>query len=435
MPFDDVMLRASAGSGISEARQRDAIVGVVLRRPHKRVLIIPPDITRLNSGAGFLTCCCYEALKTESEVDIMPALGTHAPMSDEELNRMYPGIPHDRFLVHNWRTDVERLGTVPGEYLARLSGGAWSEPVDVELDRRVLHGGYDLVLSVGQVVPHEVAGMSGYTKNLFVGAGGSDMINKSHMLGAVCGLESIMGRDNTPVRGLFDYAYDNFMGGARVLFALTVMTAPMGKPVMHGLFIGESRGVFEAAVSSAAEHNIFMLERGIKKAVVFLDPSEFRSTWLGNKAVYRTRMAIEDGGELLVLAPGVRRFGEDSAVDGLIRKYGYRGRPHTLKVLGENADLRENMSAAAHLIHGSSEGRFKITYAAGKLTEKEIRSVGYEWADCESCRARYDPEKLAPGVNIMQDGEEIYYIPNPALGLWIDGTRFKVDLLRKDDEK
>lgn len=119
------------------------------------------------------------------------------------------------------------------------------------------------------------------------------------------------------------------------------------------------------AVKLSQEKNIDFVEQGLKKCVVYLDPGEFKSTWLGNKAVYRTRMAMADGGELIVLAPGVTKFGEDPQVDKLIRKYGYRGRLHTLEEFNkpENQDLRDNMGAAAHLIHGSSDGRFTITYA------------------------------------------------------------------------
>ena len=147
-----------------------------------------------------------------------------------------------------------------------------------------------------------------------------------------------------------------------------------------------------------------------------------------NKAVYRTRMAIADGGELIVLAPGVDHFGEDPAIDRLIRKYGYCGR---LKVLEqfrapENQDLRDNMGAAAHLIHGSSDGRFSITYAVRPhITREEIEGVHFKWADYDEMAARYDPRRLSYGYNILPGGEEVYFIPNPALGLWIDRSRFQ----------
>lgn len=271
-----------------------------------------------------------------------------------------------------------------------------------------------------------VVGMANHAKNLFVGVGGSEMINASHMVGAVYGMERMMGKDHTPVRKLFDYALEHFLEDRPILFVLTVTTAPAGDIRTHGLFIGDTRKAFEEAVSLAQQKNIDFVDHGIPKCVVYLDPSEFKTTWLGNKAVYRTRMAIADGGGLIVLAPGVTRFGEDLMVDQLIRKYGYRGRLNTLEQFSkpENQDLRDNMGAAAHLIHGSSDGRFTITYAVKNISKEEIESVGFQAADYDETARRYDPARLHPGYNTLPDGEEIYFIPNPALGLWIDRERF-----------
>ncbi len=150
----------------------------------------------------------------------------------------------------------------------------------------------------------------------------------------------------------------------------------------------------------------------------YLDPEEFKSTWLGNKSIYRTRMAIADQGDLIVLAPGVRTFGEDPAIDALIRKYGYRTTPEILSFVDENNDLRENLSAAAHLIHGSPENRFRVTYAAGHLTRQEVESVGYSFGNLKELIARYNPGKLMTGLHRTADGEEFYFISNPATGLW-----------------
>ena len=173
-----------------------------------------------------------------------------------------------------------------------------------------------------------------------------------------------------------------------------------------------------------------MLEQPLDKVVVWLDPTEFKSTWLGNKSIYRTRMAIADGGELIVLAPSLIEFGEDKEIDRLIRKYGYFGTPQTLKAVEDNEELRTNLSAAAHLIHGSSEGRFSVTYCPGKkpenLTKEEIESVGFQWGDIDEIMQRYPIESLKEGYNSMTNGEEIYYISNPALGLWAYKERFEL---------
>ena len=392
----------------------------------RNVLIVPPDFTRYHSNAGFITNVYYHLLDDKGvSVDILPALGTHAAMSDDELVKMYGDIPLDRFIVHNWRQDVVRIGSVPGEYLSEISEGLWTEDIDVEVNKLIMDEKYDLILSVGQVVPHEVVGMSNHAKNLFVGAGGSRMINGSHMLGAVYGLERMMGRDHTPVRKLYDYAFEHFLNDRPIVFVLTVTTAPEGNILTHGLFISEGRKGLEEAIKLAQEKNLDFVDRPFKKCVVYLDPQEFKSTWLGNKAVYRTRMAMADSGELLILAPGVERFGEDPEIDRLIRKYGYTGRIDILNKFSaeENEDLRNNMSAAAHLIHGSSDGRFTITYAVKNITEEEIRSAGYNSASYDEMIKIYDPEKLQYGYNTV-NGEEIYFVPNPALGLWTDREKF-----------
>jgi len=422
----ELYITAKRPEGLSPEEIRDALLQSLEGKYPKKVLILPPDYTRYHSGAGYITNVYYHALTERgAQVDILPALGTHEAMTPEQIESMFGDIPKDRFLVHDWRHDVVRLGEIPADYIQEITDGLWTEPVTAEINRRVMDESYDLILSPGQVVPHEVIGMSNHAKNLFVGVGGSDMINKSHMIGAVYGMERMMGRDHTPVRKLFDYGMEHFLASRPITFILTVTTAPGGKITTHGLFIGEGRECLTQAVKLAQEKNIDFVPTGVKKCVVYLDPSEFHSTWLGNKAVYRTRMMMADGGELLILAPGVERFGEDAECDRLIRKYGYRGRLTTLEAFRqlENQDLRDNMSAAAHMIHGSSDGRFSITYAVKNISQEEIRGVGYMAADYDEMAARYSPDKLQYGYNEVE-GETVYYIPNPALGLWINRERF-----------
>ena len=393
----------------------------------RNALIIPPDFTRFHSNAGFITQVFYRLLTAKgAAVDILPALGTHVPVSESQWKTMFGEIPYSQMLVHNFRADCVRLGEVPAAEIEAITEGLWKDPVSVEVNKLLMDEKYDLIVSPGQVVPHEVIGMANHAKNIFVGTGGADMINKSHMIGAVCGMEKAMGRDHTPVRRIFDYAFDHYVAQRPILWVLTVNTAPGGQIKSHGLFIGEGRNCLTEAVKLAQQKNIDYVEHGLKKCVVYLDPSEFSSTWLGNKAVYRTRMAMADGGELVILAPGVKQFGEDKTVDGLIRKYGYRGRLHTLEVFQREdaADLRANMGAAAHLIHGSSDGRFSITYCVKNITREEVEGVGFKSADYDEMAKKYDPAKLAYGYNTV-DGEEIYFIPNPALGLWINREKFQ----------
>lgn len=421
--MSEILIKAAKEAVISDEELLKALEQSISEKKHKlkKVLLLPPDFTRMHSGAGKITAIYYRMLKDICKVDIMPALGTHEPMSRNEWEEFFgEDIPFDCMVVHNWRNDVIKIGEVPGEYVNSISEGLVGDPIDVEVNKRLLDKTYDLVISIGQVVPHEVVGMANYSKNLFVGCGGSSMINKSHMLGAFYGLERIMGRDGTPVRKVLDYAEQNFIKDIPLMYVLTVTTAKEGKAAIHGLFIGRQRKLFEEAVKLSQEKNLTFIDKPLKKVVVYLHGKEFKSTWLGNKAIYRTRMAIADGGELIVLAPGVKKFGEDGRNDELIRKYGYVGRKRVLELVKENKDLQGNLSVAAHLIHGSSDDRFSITYAVEKLTEEEVKGIGFRYLPLQEAYKIYNPEKLKDGFNTLENGEEIFYISNPALGLWAD---------------
>ncbi|MDO5022906.1 MAG: lactate racemase domain-containing protein [Eubacteriales bacterium] len=407
-------------SGFSDEEIKQIIDKAVetIKGKVKKILLVPPDFTRLHSQAGVISRLIYLQLKDTVQVDVLPALGTHVKMTEQDWNTMYSPIPYQNMLVHDWRKAIVKIGEVPSSFVKEVSEGIMEISVPVEINRALLDKSYDLILSIGQVVPHEVVGMANQSKNLFVGVGGAGMINTSHMLGAFYGMERMMGRDHSPVRKVLDYASEHFIKDIPLQYILTVTDAPEGNIRTHGLFIGRDRKYFEDAVKLSQEKNIIKLDKPIKKAIVLLDGKEFHSTWLGNKSVYRTRMAIADGGELLVLAPGVKRFGEDEQVDMLIRKYGYRGRDYVLEQTKQNEDLRGNMSAAAHLIHGSSDGRFKITYCTQHLTKEEVEQVGYGYMPLQEAVEKYDTENLKPGYNTV-NGEEIYYIDNPALGLWM----------------
>ena len=383
----------------------------------KSVLAVPPDYSRVHSRAGDLTRCAWEYYGDRLRA-ILPALGTHAAMQPEQIARMFGPLPANLFRVHNWRTDVETLGEVPAEFIREQSEGKVDYSWPAQVNRLIAQGDFDLILSIGQVVPHEVVGMANYNKNVLVGTGGRDGINRSHYLGAVYGMERIMGRAENPVRNVLNYAADRFLKHLPIVYVLTVIGRMAdGRLTVRGLYIGDDVECFHRAATLSAAVNFERLDTPIQKAVVYLDENEFHSTWLGNKAIYRTRMALADDAELIVLAPGVRSFGEDRAIDLLIRKYGYHGTPATLAAVAENTDLANDLGAAAHLIHGSSEERFTIRWCPGHLSREEVEGAGYHFGDLRSMLEVYSPKKLRDGYNCVA-GEEVFYISNPGLGLW-----------------
>ena len=391
----------------------------------RKAIAVPPDITRVHSQGGRITDIVYSRLGKRLEA-VLPAIGTHAPMTAHELEFMYPGTPKSLFRVHDWRKDLAQIDRIGADFVRSVSGAVVDYDYPVQANRLLLDGGYDAIVSIGQVVPHEVVGMANHAKNIFVGTGGKEAIDKSHFLGAAYGMEKMMGRADTPVRRILDQALELAKDKLPpVLWILTVMERiDDGSLVMRGFYSGDDVECFYEAASLSRLVNIQQLEEPIKKAVVWLDPSEFRSTWLGNKAVYRTRMAMADGGELLIMAPGLAHFGEDKGIDLLIRKYGYRPSRVIRELVRAHDDLAQSLSAAAHLIHGSSEDRFRVTYAPGPgVSRKELESVGFEWASLDEVRANYDPASLKAGWNKVK-GERIFFVPNPALGLWTTKERF-----------
>lgn len=425
-PGEIIFAEGGPEAVITLERARQLLEGMLAGRELHRVLLLPPDFTRFHSWAGELTVLLYEMLKDKAHVEILPATGTHFPMTSPEIEKMFPGIPERVFRQHNWREDLVQLGTVPASYVKELSGGKVDYPISCEVNRLLVEGNWDLIISLGQAVPHEVVGIANQNKNLFVGVGGKDIINKTHFLGAAYGMEAIMGREASPVREVFNYCERHFACQLPLLYVLTVrQRAEDGSLVTRGLFAGKDRACFLPAAKLCQKVNLDQLDKPLKKVVVYLRPDEYKSTWLGNKAIYRTRMAIADGGELVILAPGVREFGEDPAIDALIRRFGYLGTPHTLKSVAENPDLAQNLSAAAHLIHGSSEGRFSITYCPGELSREEVETAGYRYAPLGEMLKRYPVEKLKDGWNTLVDGEEFFFISNPALGLWALKSHFE----------
>jgi nickel-dependent lactate racemase len=396
---------------VAEAKAR------VCAKP-RRVLLLPPDITRAHSGAGWITEEFYKLFSREAEVWAMPTLGQHLPHTPEQNAWMFGSIPEARILKHDWIADAKTVGEVPADYVELSTGGAARWPIPVSLNKILFDERWDLIVNIGHVVPHEVLGFANHNKNYFIGLGGKDMICASHMAAACYGIENNLGRMVTPLRHCFNKAESECLGGLPDFYFMVTMKYDAKSELVHsGVYCGDDVDTYLLAAEQSQAENITVVEP-LKKVVAVMQGDEFFSTWVANKAIYRTRKAIADGGELIVIAPGLRRFGEQDSVDAIIRKYGYSGTPAIMRAWKENADLQDLSHATAHLIHGSSEGRFSITYAPGRLSKDDIEGVGFRYLDCAEALRRYDPAKLRNGYNRMPDGEEIYFISTPSAGLW-----------------
>ena len=385
----------------------------------KRVLLLPPDLTRAHSGAGKLTEILYTLLKNDADVHLIPTLGQHVPHTPKENRWMFGSIPEENIHVHDWRNGCVKIGEVPAEYVREVSAGKADWPIPIVLNKMLIEEKWDLIINIGHVVPHEVLGFANHNKNYFIGLGGKETICASHIMAACCGIENNLGNLVTPMRACFNKAEADYLNHLPDVYVQIVMAYNDQEQLVHtGLYVGDGIDTYLEAARQSREQNIIILEKPVKKLICFMQADEFRSTWVANKAIYRTRMAMANGGELLIIAPGLERFGEQPDVDMLIRKYGYRGTPYVMQSYKTNKDMQDLAHATAHLIHGSSEGRFTITYAPGKLSREEIEGVNFEYADLSETLNRYNPDKMKEGWSIMADGEEVYYISSPATGLW-----------------
>jgi nickel-dependent lactate racemase len=403
---------------VAEARRR------ICARP-KRVLLLPPDITRMHSGAGRLTEILYNLLATEAEVHVIPTLGQHVPHTSEENRQMFGSIPNERIHAHDWRGGSVRVGEIPGRFVDEETQGAADWPIPIVLNRMLMEERWDLIINIGHVVPHEVLGFANHNKNYFIGLGGKDLICAAHMAAACCGIENNLGNLVTPVRACFNRAEDEYLGHLPDMYVQVVLARNNRDQLVHtGVYVGDDLETYLAAARHSREANITLFDAPVSKIVCVMQGDEFFSTWVANKAVYRTRMALADGGELVIIAPGLKRFGEQPEVDDFIRKYGYVGTPRVMELYHKNADMQDLAHATAHLMHGSSEGRFTITYAPGHLKRTEIEGVNFHFADINQTIARYQPERCTHGWNTTADGERFYFIPTPSAGLW--ATREKL---------
>ncbi|HZN35996.1 MAG TPA: lactate racemase domain-containing protein [Pirellulaceae bacterium] len=384
----------------------------------RRVLLLPPDITRMHSGSGWITEAFYRLLKDSADVHVIPTLGQHEPHTREQNAQMFGSIPHERIHAHDWRGGCTHLGDVPADYVKEASGGAADWKFPVWLNSMLMQEPWDLIINIGHVVPHEVLGFANHNKNYFIGLGGKDLICAAHMAAACCGIENNLGNLLTPVRQCFNWAEEKFLARLPDFYVQVVLARDeQGRLAHSGVFVGDDLETYLAAARQAREQNITTFDEPLQKVVCVMQGDEFFSTWVANKAVYRTRMALATGGELLIIAPGLKRFGEQADVDQLIRKYGYCGTPRVMELYQQNADMQDLAHASAHLIHGSSEGRFRITYAPGHLARADIEQVKFGYADLAATLRRYPVERLREGFNDI-DGERIFFIPTPSAGLW-----------------
>ena len=388
----------------------------ICKKP-KKILLLPPDITRVHS-CGQITEILYKYFVKNAEVYVMPTLGQHTPHTEEQNKKVFGTIPESRILKHDPVNDVKKIGEIPADYVKKITSGAADWKIPIEINKILLTNEWDIIINIGHVVPHEVLGFASHNKNFLIGLGGTSTISSTHIASACCGIENILGSIISPIRDCLNKAESDFLNDLPCAYIQLVMALNKEGGLVHtGFYCGNDFDTYLLAAEQSMQENIITVPP-LKKIIAVMEKEKFESTWVSNKAIYRTRKALADNGELIIIAPGLKRFGENLETDKIIREYGYRGTDKIIKLWKKEKKLQDMAHVTAHLIHGSSEQRFKIYYAPGYLTKEEIESVNYNYLDLSEVLKKYPVEKMKYGFNIMADGEEIYFINSPASGLW-----------------
>ena len=419
----DLLTRKVIGEWSTEGLDPSTLTAIVQEalevvQPGERVLAIIPDKTRVdNTHLLFPVAAEFLSKRGVASFDALVAQGTHPAMSkSQKLLKIGRTDFSGQLFDHRWDESDEliTIGELNAETVQQLTMGLIDYAVSVRINKLLAPGIYDKVLVFGATVPHEVAGFAGGAKYFFPGVAGPELTHTTHWLGALAGIENIIGQVETPTRRLIEAAAD--LIDARIISLNTVVSrAEDDELVTYALFAGDIREAFRKAAEVSRQVHIRYTGRKYKKVIALLDP-HYDELWVGGKASYKLGAIIEAGGELIIYAPHLTKLSETHGA--LIEKYGYAPLESVRDMLGVSAELRENLCIAAHLAHVAYAGRldergrvvprYKITMATG-LDEEICRRVNLGYLDPRTFN--YVTMSNDPDTLIVKDaGRDLYQV-------------------------
>lgn len=406
---------------IAEALQDSVFTG-------KKILLITPDLSR-SCPLPFLFRMIHSVLAPRvSQLDVMVALGTHPPLNEEQMNRLFGMTPQDRqsrfakvrFLNHAWQDadSLLSLGTIPASDIAELTEGLFSMDVPVTINKAILD--YDILLVVGPVFPHEVVGFSGGNKYFYPGIAGKEIIDFFHWLGAVITNPKIIGTKYTPVRAVLDRAAKMIPRERRAL-ALVVKEKDL-----YGLYYGTPEEAWSDAADLSNSLHIIYKDHPYH-TVLSCAPEMYDELWVGAKCMYKLEPVVADGGELIIYAPHIH---EIAASHGrIIREIGYHTRDYFLKqwdrfkhypwgVLAHSTHVR----GIGTFENGVEKPRIRVTLATG-IPESICREINLGYRDPATIRpSDYEGREEEGILLVPHAGEQLYKLRNPPAWQRFDRT-------------
>jgi len=382
----------------------------------KRVLTIIPDGTRTMPMAQMFQLLQEQIGQRAAACDYLVALGTHPPMSEEQLTRLL-GSPVkngvcDGALVFNHRWDTAdtfvEIGIIPASEAEAVSGGLLSEAISVKINRLIFE--YDQILICGPVFPHEVVGFSGGNKYLFPGISGKEMIDQTHWLGALLGSYHVIGTESTPVREVIDRA------ARKIKVPVACMALVVTKEGISGFYFGNAREAWKSAAALSAQKHIEWVERPFRRVLAVM-PEMYSDIWTAAKGMYKAEPAMMDDGEVVIYAPHITEFSYTHGPH--IERIGYHCRDYFVKQWELFADVPRGV--LAHSTHLRGQGAFdvgtgferdriRVTLATG-ISEERCHQVNLGYLDPRAVNLQEWLGRECDGIKVIpRAGETLYRI-------------------------
>jgi len=408
----------AAGGYLDEDDVREFITSGVesLDLAGKRVLVLVPDGTRTMPLPMIFEQLESALSSTTAALDFMVALGTHPPMSELQLSRLFGQDINDgrirgsRIFNHTWNEQetLHEIGTISAEEIGSITEGKMREELRVRVNRRIFD--YDHILIFGPVFPHEVAGFSGGNKYFFPGISGPDIINLTHWLGAILTSFAVIGSGYTPVRAVIDRA------ASMITLPKSCFSFVLDKKGVLGVFLGTPEAAWEDAAALSAQCHIHTTGR-VYRRVLAVMPEMYDDLWVGGKGMYKLEPVVADGGELIIYAPHIDTISHTHGA--LIKKIGYHVCDYFLKQW--NQFKHYPRSVLAHSTHvkglgtyhaktGQEDPRIKVTLATG-VSEDVCRAINLEFHDPDRINiADWESAEDEDLLVVRDAGEQLYRV-------------------------
>lgn len=385
------------------------------------VLLILPERQRLWDKVRDLARIVHAAL-VERQWQVIVLIARYPgeqALSPAERAELLPTIPADSFQA---TANLRQLpvGEIPADVVREACGGLIEDPLPLTLPALFNAETWDGVVNLEAVVPNDLLGFTGPPQNRWLGLAGREFLNAASRIALLSGWENNIANLVAPLRQCLFWADKNCWPANLPRLDIAVVWGDNFRnersPI--GFYAGVGEEAYLQAALLSRQHNVTVVEEGLQRVVAFFPGLRFASLWDVQQLLPRLAMCLADGGELILLAPGIERLAADDAPLAVYRRTGYLGAAELRERQRTDPELGNEPWLATHLLNGSTNGRSKIYHALDGIDAETLRALNLWPMELEETLFRYRPAKAKAGWNITNEGEKFFFIPDPTAGLW-----------------